>query len=221
MNEINLNIEEEDLTMSEQEETEEIIIEVSEDGLAFESKKVVAIRVGFENMDAYLIPAECIKEIEITQLEDVYRAEFACRIVDNGKIKSKSRNKKLTFAQRVDEFADIAQIKFYCEDGSKHSSYPIWYYGESKNDYYRYDEENEYQEATFHSYNEVEFTICKSNKTYKIGEVLDIGKNEPTKFKDEFGIVYKAKEGLLFIMDSDEPVHLTLEILNTKFTKVD
>ena len=56
---------------------------------------------------------------------------------------------------------------------------------------------------------------------YTIEDVLSIGIDNPTKFEDEFGIIYEATNGTLYVLGAIQPVHLTLEILNTKFTKVD
>ena len=78
-----------------------------------------------------------------------------------------------------------------------------------------------YQKTTFHSYKEVEISVAKSNNTYTIGEVLSIGTYEPTLFKDEFEIVYKAKDGFLFTVDEEVPVRISLDIINTEFTKVE
>lgn len=183
------------------------------------TKNVVAIYIGFENMEGYTIPSECIQRLTFKRLEEKI-CEFSCHIIDNGKIDSSWGDKESTFAQRANKYNDITDITFIYEDGTQYEFSPVWYYGENDEYWYQYDQTNEYQKTTFHSYKEVEFSIAKHNKVYTVAEVLSIGMNKETIFEDEFEIVYKAKGGMLFIVNVDEPVRLSLDILNAQFTKV-
>ena len=194
---------------------------LKEEEMVIDNSVVKSIHIGFENMEGYTIPVECFEYIEINPLEEKV-CELSCRVVDNGEIDYCSwGDGKSTFAQRVSEYRDITDVTFVCEDGSKRRYEPVWYYGANDEEWYQFDQINMYQKTTFHSYKEVEISVAKSNKTYIIGEVLSIGTYEPTLFKDEFEIVYKAKDGFLFVVDEEQPMVLSLDILNAEFIKVD
>lgn len=184
------------------------------------TKNVVAIYIGFENMEGYTIPSECIQRLTFKRLEEKI-CEFSCHVVDNGKIDSSWGDNKSTFAQRVSEYNDITSITFICEDGTEYGYSTVWYYGENEEDWYKYDQINEYQKTTFHSYKEVEFSIAESNKVYTVEEVLSIGMIKETIFEDEFGIKYLSKDGALFLLGTTQPVYSSLDILNAQFTKVE
>lgn len=193
---------------------------LKEEEMVIDNSVVKSIHIGFENMEGYTIPVECFEYIEINPLEEKV-CEFSCRVVDNGKIDGSWGDKESTFAQRVNKYDDITNVAFVCEDGSRHTYETVWYYGENDEEWYQFDQINMYQKTTFHSYKEVEISVAKSNNTYTIGEVLSIGTYEPTLFKDEFEIVYKAKDGFLFTVDEEQPMVLSLDILNAEFIKVD
>lgn len=193
---------------------------LKEEMMFINNSVVNSIHIGLENMDSYVIPIECFEYLDFKPLGD-NKCELSCRIIDNGKINNSWGEEKTTFAQRVNGYQDITDIIFICEDGSKYQYETVWYYGVNDEEWYKYDQINLYQKTTFHSYKEVEISVAKSNKTYTIEEVLSIGTYEPTLFKDEFEIVYEAKDGFLFTVDEEQPEVLTLDILNAEFTKVE
>lgn len=193
---------------------------LKEEEMIINGSVVKSIHIGLGNMESYAIPIECFEYIEINPLEEKV-CEFSCRVIDNGKIDSSYADKGSTFAQRVSKYNDITDITFVCEDGSEHRYETVWYYGTNDEEWYKFDQVNLYQKTTFHSYKEVEISVAKSNKKYTLGEVLSIGTYEPTLFEDEFGITYKAKDGFLFVIDEEEPIVLSLDILNAEFIKVD
>lgn len=188
--------------------------------LFINNKLVTSVQIGFENLEYYTIPIECIQHLELKDLGEG-ECEISCRIIDNGKIVNGWGDTENSFAQRVKQYDDITDIAFICEDKSKIIYEPIWHYGEDDKYSYRYDENNAYQKTTFHSYEEVEFSIAKHNKIHTAKEVLSIGMNKETIFEDEFGIKYSSDKGSLFQVGTAEQVYLTLDMLNAKFTKVD
>jgi len=191
-----------------------------EGNMIINDKVVTSIQIGFENMEYFTIPVECVEYLDLKKVK-ADECEIDCLIVDKGKIVNGWGSETSSFAQRVKQYNDITTIVFVCEDGGKYTQKVVWYYGEVEGMSYQYSENNEYQETNFYSYKEVEFSIHKANKTYKLGEVLSIGIYKDTIFEDEFEIKYLSSNGTLYVLGAIQPVHLTLEILNTKFTKVD
>lgn len=188
---------------------------LKEEEMIINDKLVTSVQIGFENLEYYTIPVECIQHLELKDLGEG-ECEISCRIIDNGKIVNGWGDTENSFAQRVKQYDDITDIAFICEDKSKFIYESIWYLD---NDYP--DENNAYQKTIFHSYKEVEFSIAKHNKTYTIKEVLNIGMSKEAIFQDEFEIKYSSDKGSLFQVGIAQQVYLTLDILNAKFTKVD
>lgn len=193
---------------------------LKEEEMIINDKLVTSVQIGFENMEYYTIPVECIQHLELEQLENG-KCEISCHIIDNGKIDNSWGERDLTFAQRTNKYNDVTNIAFICEDGTQYEFSPVWYHDENDEYWYQYDQTNEYQKTTFHSCKEVEFSIVKHNKIYTTKEVLIIGMNKETIFEDEFEIKYLSKGGALFLLEDTQPVNLSLDILNAKFTKVD
>lgn len=188
------------------------------DKMFINNKLVTSVQIGFENMEYYTIPVECIQSLQFEDLGQG-KCEISCHIIDNGKISNGWGDTENSFAQRVSQYPDITDITFICEDKSKVDYTTVWYCGDEENPYY-VDENNAYQNTTFHSYKEVEFSISKRNKIYTIEEVLSAGMDKEVIFEDEFEIKYSSDKGCLFQVGTGQQVYLTLDILNAKFTKV-
>lgn len=194
--------------------------EPKEEEMFINDKLVTSVQIGFENMEYYTIPVECIQYLQLEQLENG-ECEISCHIIDNGEIDSSWGERDSTFAQRIKKYNDISDVTFICEDGTEHYCKTVWYFSDNKLDWYKQGEVNEYQKTTFHSYKEVEFSITKRNKIYAIKEVLNIGMDKEVIFEDEVGNKYSSDKGSLFQVGTGQQVYLTLDILNAKFTKVD
>lgn len=177
-------------------------------------KLIKSISFGFENMEWYDVPIECFESLSINSLDDD-RCEIECHIIDNGEIEADSYGAEYTFAQRVNKYNDIDCIRLDFKDEDYLALKPVWHFSDNY-----WNSESAYQKSIFNSYKDIEISITKKNKTYTLEEVLK--SEEGARFVDEEGVEFVAREGNLFMVAfSETPLKVTLEILQTKFTKVD
>lgn len=184
-------------------------------------KLIKSISFGFENMEWYDVPIECFESLSINSLDDD-RCEIECHVIDNGEIEADSYGAEYTFAQRVDKYNDIDCIRLDFENDDYLALKPVWHFSDD-----HWNSESTYQKSIFNSYKDIEISIAKKNKTYTLEEALK--SEDGAFFRDEVGheyLVWKNKlmskgEGGVLIGASVKRIPLTLEILQTKFTKVD
>ena len=177
-------------------------------------KLIKSISFGFENMEWYDVPIECFESLSINSLDDD-RCEIECHVIDNGEIEADSYGAEYTFAQRVNKYNDIDCIRLDLEDEDYLALKPVWHFSDNY-----WNSESAYQKSIFNSYKDIEISIAKKNKTYTLEEVLK--SEDGSRFIDEEGVEFVVREGSLFMVAfSETPLKVTLEILQTKFTKVD
>ena len=177
-------------------------------------KLIKTISFGFENMEWYDVPIECFESLSINSLDDD-RCEIECHIIDNGEIEADSYGAEYTFAQRVNKYNDIDCIRLDFEDEDYLALKPVWHFSDNY-----WNSESAYQKSIFNSYKDIEISIAKKNKTYTLEEVMK--SEDGSRFIDEEGVEFVVREGNLFMVAfSETPLKVTLEILQTKFTKVD
>ena len=177
-------------------------------------KLIKSISFGFENMEWYDVPIECFESLSINSLDDD-RCEIECHVIDNGEIEADSYGAEYTFAQRVNKYNDIDCIRLDLEDEDYLALKPVWHFSDNY-----WNSESAYQKSIFNSYKDIEISIAKKNKTYTLEEVLK--SEDGSRFIDEEGVEFVVREGSLFMVAfSETPLKATLEILQTKFTKVD
>ena len=177
-------------------------------------KLIKSISFGFENMEWYDVPIECFESLSINSLDDD-RCEIECHVIDNGEIGADSYGAEYTFAQRVNKYNDIDCIRLDFEDEDYLALKPVWHFSDNY-----WNSESTYQKSIFNSYKDIEISIAKKNKTYTLEEVMK--SEDGSRFIDEEGVEFVVREGNLFMVAfSETPLKVTLEILQTKFTKVD
>lgn len=177
-------------------------------------KLIKSISFGFENMEWYDVPIECFESLSINSLDDD-RCEIECHVIDNGEIEADSYGAEYTFAQRVNKYNDIDCIRLDFENDDYLALKPVWHFSDN-----HWNSESAYQKSIFNSYKDIEISIAKKNKVCTLEEVM---KSEGgSRFIDEEGVEFVVREGNLFMVAfSETPLKVTLEILQTKFTKVD
>ena len=177
-------------------------------------KLIKSISFGFENMEWYDVPIECFESLSINSLDDD-RCEIECHVIDNGEIEADGYGAEYTFAQRVNKYNDIDCIRLDFEDEDYLALKPVWHFSDNY-----WNSESAYQKSIFNSYKDIEISIAKKNKTYTLEEVMK--SEDGSRFIDEEGVEFVVREGNLFMVAfSETPLKVTLEILQTKFTKVD
>ena len=177
-------------------------------------KIIKSISFGFENMEWYDVPIECFESLSINSLDDD-RCEIECHVIDNGEIEADSYGAEYTFAQRVNKYNDIDCIRLDFESDDYLALKPVWHFSDNY-----WNSESAYQKSIFNSYKDIEISIAKKNKTYTLEEVMK--SEDGSRFIDEEGVEFVVREGNLFMVAfSETPLKVTLEILQTKFTKVD
>ena len=177
-------------------------------------KLIKSISFGFENMEWYDVPIECFESLSINSLDDD-RCEIECHVIDNGEIEADSYGAEYTFAQRVNKYNDIDCIRLDLEDEDYLALKPVWHFSDNY-----WNSESAYQKSIFNSYKDIEISIAKKNKVYTLEEVMK--SEDGSRFIDEEGVEFVVREGSLFMVAfSETPLKVTLEILQTKFTKVD
>ena len=177
-------------------------------------KLIKSISFGFENMEWYDVPIECFESLSINSLDDD-RCEIECHVIDNGEIEADSYGAEYTFAQRVNKCNDIDCIRLDFEDEDYLALKPVWHFSDNY-----WNSESTYQKSIFNSYKDIEISVAKKNKTYTLEEVMK--SEDGSRFIDEEGVEFVVREGNLFMVAfSETPLKVTLEILQTKFTKVD
>ena len=177
-------------------------------------KLIKSISFGFENMEWYDVPIECFESLSINSLDDD-RCEIECHVIDNGEIEADSYGAEYTFAQRVNKYNDIDCIRLDLEDEDYLALKPVWHFSDD-----HWNSESAYQKSIFNSYKDIEISITKKNKVCTLEEVMK--SEDRSRFIDEEGVEFVVREGNLFMVAfSETPLKVTLEILQTKFTKVD
>ena len=177
-------------------------------------KLIKSISFGFENMEWYDVPIECFESLSINSLDDD-RCEIECHVIDNGEIEADSYGAEYTFAQRVNKYNDIDCIRLDFENDDYLALKPVWHFSDNY-----WNSESAYQKSIFNSYKDIEISITKKNKVCTLEEVMK--SEDGSRFIDEEGVEFVVREGNLFMVAfSETPLKVTLEILQTKFTKVD
>ena len=177
-------------------------------------KLIKSISFGFENMEWYDVPIECFESLSINSLDDD-RCEIECHVIDNGEIEADSYGAEYTFAQRVNKYNDIDCIRLDFENDDYLALKPVWHFSDD-----HWNSESAYQKSIFNSYKDIEISIAKKNKVCTLEEVMK--SEDGSRFIDEEGVEFVVREGNLFMVAfSETPLKVTLEILQTKFTKVD
>ena len=177
-------------------------------------KLIKSISFGFENMEWYDVPIECFESLSINSLDDD-RCEIECHVIDNGEIEADSYGAEYTFAQRVNKYNDIDCIRLDFENDDYLALKPVWHFSDNY-----WNSESAYQKSIFNSYKDIEISIAKKNKVCTLEEAMK--SEDGSRFIDEEGVEFVVREGNLFIVAfSETPLKVTLEILQTKFTKVD
>ena len=177
-------------------------------------KLIKSISFGFENMEWYDVPIECFESLSINSLDDD-RCEIECHVIDNGEIEADSYGAEYTFAQRVNKYNDIDCIRLDFENDDYLALKPVWHFSDD-----HWNSESTYQKSIFNSYKDIEISIAKKKKVCTLEEVMK--SEDGSRFIDEEGVEFVVREGNLFMVAfSETPLKVTLEILQTKFTKVD
>ena len=193
------------------------------------TQEIAEVEFVFENCECCTVPIECFKELSIKPLEKYHDDELGkeyqiCEVnfhvIDNCQIEMELYDTQ-SFAQRVAQHHDIAQIIIKHTDGSQSDILPVWY-----EDGHPYFEDNQYQQTELISYKEVKISIAKSNKTYTLEEVLN------SKHGSRFmlnNVVYEVKNGVLWgdTYENGEIYKVVtvgldnLDIIKGQFTKID
>lgn len=193
------------------------------------TQEIAEVEFVFENCECCTVPIECFKELSIKPLEKHHDDELGkeyqiCEVnfhvIDNCQIEMELYDTQ-SFAQRVAQHHDIAQIIIKHTDGSQTNILPVWY-----EDGHPYFEDNQYQQTELISYKEVKVSIAKSNKTYTLEEVLN------SKHGSRFmlnNVVFEVKNGVLWgdTYENGEIYKVVtvgldnLDIIKGRFIKVD
>lgn len=194
------------------------------------TQEIAEVEFVFENCECCTVPIECFKELSIKVLEEEYDDELGkeyqiCEVnfhvVDNCQIEMELYDTQ-SFAQRVAQHHDIAQIIIKHTDGSQSDILPVWYDDEER----PYWESNQYQQTELISYKEVKISIANSNKTYTLEEVLKSGHGSRFMLNN---VVYEVKNGVLWgdTYENGEIYKVVtvgldnLDIIKGQFTKID
>lgn len=193
------------------------------------TQEIAEVEFVFENCECCTVPIECFKELSIKPLEKYHDdeldkeyqiCELNFHVIDNCQIEMELYDTQ-SFAQRVAQHHDIAQIIIKHTDGSQTNILPVWY-----EDGHPYFEDNQYQQTELISYKEVKISIVKSNKTYKLEEVLK--SNHGSRFMLN-NVVYEVKNSVLWgdTYENGEIYKVVtvgldnLDIIKGQFTKID
>ena len=193
------------------------------------TQEIAEVEFVFENCECCTVPIECFKELSIKPLEKYHDDELGkeyqiCEVnfhvIDNCQIEMELYGTQ-SFAQRVAQHHDIAQIIIKHTDGSQTNILPVWY-----EDGHPYFEDNQYQQTELISYKEAKISIAKSNKTYTLEEVLK--SNHGSRFMLN-NVVYEVKNGVLWgdTYENGEIYKVVivgldnLDIIKGQFTKID
>lgn len=194
------------------------------------TQEIAEVEFVFENCECCTVPIECFKELSFNPLEKYHDDELGkeyqiCEVnfhvIDNCQIEMELYDTQ-SFAQRVAQHHDIAQIIIKHTDGSQTNILPVWYDDEER----PYWESNQYQQTELISYKEVKISIAKSNKTYTLEEVLN------SKHGSRFmlnNVVFEVKNGVLWgdTYENGEIYKVVtvgldnLDIIKGQFTKID